>query len=72
MKNKILDKITCKYLPLYINLWPTQFIFALWSAPIRYTGCKNLPDRWDSSWKALRITIRKNHNPIIILKKGTI
>ena len=71
MKTNLYNKL----LPIYFKFRPTNFWLALWSAPVRYRGSKNLKARFDTYWQALRITIRKGqcHERIIqVLKKGII
>lgn len=68
-------------LPLYITLWPTTLILAIWSAPVRYVGTFYTGDKWkrfyrnDTYWHSLRITLRSGgsyDNIIRVIKKGTI
>jgi hypothetical protein len=62
-------KYLCKKaLPLYIQLWPTYYWIACWSAP-------TTPARPLKYWKSLRITTRKGkwHSELVAtIKEGTI
>ena len=75
------DKLCKKYLPIYFRFWPTSYWLAIWSAPVRYNGEWKVDGEWknvyrsDSSWAALRITIRKGeHHSLLVrsIKKGTV
>ena len=68
-------------LPLYITLWPTTLILAIWSAPVRYIWTPIVDGRMidrsrhDTYWHSLRITLRSGgsyDNIIRGIKKGTI
>jgi hypothetical protein len=70
-------------LPLYITLWPTTLILAIWSAPVRYRRyCYNRNEvkityhkRHDTYLQALRITLRSGgsyDNIIRVIKKGVV
>lgn len=67
-------------LPLYIRLWPSKLILAIWAAPVRYTSMQIVDgkmkncSRYETYWQALRITLRAGgsyDNIIRVIKRGT-
>ena len=70
-----------RWLPIYITLWPSNLILAIWSSPLRYNGMLKMEGPWikvvthETYWQALRITLRTGspYGKIIrVIKKGTI
>jgi len=70
------DRFCEKFLPVYLRFWPTNYWLAIWSAPVRCKGVENvLPDRKDTAWQALRITIRRgecHEHLVLTIKQGVI
>jgi len=69
------DKFCKRFLPLYIRFWPTKYWLAIWSAPVRYADRPGLPVRHDTTWEALRITVRYGERPhrlIYTIKQGVV
>jgi len=67
------DQFCEEVLPIYLRFWPTNYWLAIWSAPVRYKGTKDLPDRKDTAWQALRITIRYggcHEHLVLTIKRG--
>ena len=57
-----------KILPVYIprnRIFSPELHLAIWSTP-------TMPCSWLDILKSMRITIRKDHKPIYIIKKGEI
>ena len=62
---RILSTIWVKLLPVYIPAG-RGCVLAMWSAP-------RMPVKsWMDYFSSLRVTIRKNGNPIAVIKKGTL
>ncbi len=70
---KIINQLCTRFLPVYIKLWSTDYLVAIWSAPVRYAGCSGLSARHDTAWEALRITIRHHdHELVKVIKYGRV